>query len=233
MKVLVIVPARCGSKGFTNKNIAKVGGKTLLELAINVGLDCPLTDDIYISTDCKKYEKLGIKAGAKSLGLRPEKFATDKAKSVDGVIDLINKLDVQYDYLVLLQPTSPIREPLDIEKMMKLILDNNADASVSTFHLEEPHPYKLKSISNDGYIRSFIKETSSEISRQLLPKVYALNGSIYIVKISTLLQEKTFFPIKTIPYIMSTNINIDSEDDFDYLKYLNDNNSIDIYGVKK
>ena len=105
MKILAIIPARCGSKGFPNKNIAKISNKTLLELAIKVGLDCKIVDDVYISTDSPDYERLAVNAGAKSLGLRDRKYATDTAKSVDLVIDLINKLDKKYDYVLLLQPT--------------------------------------------------------------------------------------------------------------------------------
>lgn len=218
MKVLAIVPARCGSKGFPNKNIAKIGDKTLLELAVKVGLDCQAIDDVYVSTDCKEYENIAVNAGAKSLGLRPEEFATDSAKSIDVVIDLINRLEDSYEYLVLLQPTSPIRKPKDIENMINLLKEKNADACVSVTQFEEPHPFKLKSIDNDGYVKSFIDGTTSEVPRQSLPKAYALNGAIYITKIETILNEKTFLPKKTVPYIMDTNINIDSEEDFIFLE---------------
>lgn len=218
MKVLSIVPARCGSKGFPNKNIKKIGDKTLLELAVKVGLDCKAVDDVYVSTDCKKYENIALNAGAKSLGLRPEEFATDSAKSIDVVVDLINKLEEKYDYLVLLQPTSPIREPKDIENMINLLKDKCADACVSVTQFEEPHPFKLKSINSDGYVKSFIDGTTSEVPRQSLPKAYALNGAIYITKIESILTEKTFLPNKTVPYVMNTNINIDSEEDFIFLE---------------
>ncbi|MGP2657646.1 acylneuraminate cytidylyltransferase family protein [Malaciobacter sp. WC5094] len=218
MKNLTIVPARCGSKGFPNKNIAKIGDKTLLELAIKVGLDCKVVDDVYVSTDCKEYENIALNTGAKSLGLRPEEFATDIAKSIDVVIDLINRLEDNYDFLVLLQPTSPIREPKDIENMINILKEKNADACVSVTQFEEPHPFKLKSIGSDEYVKSFIDGTTSEVPRQSLPKAYALNGAIYITKIETILNEKTFLPKKTVPYVMDTNINIDSEEDFIFLE---------------
>ena len=218
MKVLAIVTARCGSKGFPNKNIARLGDKTLLELAIKIGLDCKIVDDVYVSTDCNEYENIALKAGAKSLGLRPEEFATDSAKSIDVVVDLINRLDEKYDFLVLLQPTSPIREPKDIENMVSIMEEKNADACVSVTEFEEPHPFKLKSIDTQGYVKSFIDGTTSEVPRQSLPKAYALNGAIYITKIETILNEKTFLPKKTVPYIMDTNINIDSEEDFIFLE---------------
>lgn len=218
MKVLAVIPARCGSKGFPNKNISKLGDKTLLELAVKVGLDCKSVDDVYVSTDCKEYESIAVKARAKSLGLRSEEFATDSAKSIDVVIDLINRLEDSYDYLVLLQPTSPIREPQDIENMINLLKEKDADACVSMTQFEEPHPFKLKNIDSDGYVKSFIDGTTSEVPRQSLPKAYALNGAIYVTNIKNILEEKTFLPKKTVSYIMNTNINIDSEEDFIFLE---------------
>jgi len=231
MKVLAIVPARCGSKGFPDKNIAKIEGKTLLELAVSVGCACPLIDDVYISTDCVAYEEIAIAAGAKSIGLRPEALATDSAKSIDAIIDLIGKLDTSYDYVVLLQPTSPLRTPEDIVSMIELIQREEADASVSVTILEEPHPYKLKSIDTEGYIKPFLEGTTSEVPRQSLPKVYALNGAIYVTRTERILEDKTFLPPKTVPYIMQDNINIDTEEDFLFLQAMQQNNKITIFGL--
>ena len=231
MKILAIVPARCGSKGFPHKNIAKIGDKTLLELAVNVGLSCDIVDDVYISTDCVEYEQIAIKAGAKSLGLRPEYLATDTAKSIDAIIDVLEKIDVMYDYVILLQPTSPLRRPDDIKNMIQKIIENDSDASVSVVQLDEPHPYKLKSIDNEGYITPFIDGAISEIPRQLLPKVYALNGALYITKASVILKEKTFLPKHTIPYIMDKLINIDTDEDFIFMETMLKRRKIKLFGV--
>jgi len=231
MRVLAVVPARCGSKGFPNKNIAKINNKTLLELAIQVGLDCNLVNDVYVSTDCKEYEEIAKQAGANSIGLRSEELSSDMAKSIDVVIDLIDKIEKKYDYLVLLQPTSPVREPIDIKNMINLIEKNDIDACVSVTKIDEPHPYKLKKIDKSGYIKPFIDGTTSEVARQTLPSVYALNGAIYISKVDTLLREKTFLPNKTLPYIMDYNINIDSENDFIYLKAMIENGKVKLWGV--
>lgn len=218
MKVLAVVPARSGSKGYPNKNLAEIGNTTLLELAVKVGMDCKIVKDVFISTDSMEYEKKAIAAGAKSLGMRPRKLSTDTAKSVDVIADLLEKIENNYDYIVLLQPTSPIREPQDIENMIKIIQDKNADACVSVTKIEEPHPYKLKKIGIDGYVKSFIKRASSELPRQLLPRVYALNGAIYVAKTKIILKENTFLPKKTIPYFMNSNINIDSDVDHIFLE---------------
>lgn len=230
MKVLAIVPARCGSKGFPNKNIAKIGDITLLELAVKVSLDSKTVGDVYVSTDCKEYESIALNSGAKSLGLRPKEFAMDSAKSIDVVIDLINRLEENYDYVVLLQPTSPIREPQDIESMISIIKEKNADACVSVTKVEEPHPFKLKNIGSDGYVKSFIEGTTSEVPRQSLPKAYALNGAIYITKVDTILNEKTFLPKKTVPYIMDININIDSEEDYMFLEVMVQKKKVKVWG---
>lgn len=194
MNVIAIVPARSGSKGFPHKNMARINGKTLIELAVKVGLDCKDIKKVYISTDSYEYEKTALEEGAESLGLRPEKFATDTAKSSDAVIDLITRLREPVDYVVLLQPTSPIRSPRDISKMLNLLTQTKADAIVSVEKLEEPHPNKLKQITAKGFLAPFIKSTSSEVPRQLLPAVYKLNGAIYIVRTSTLMAEGTFLP---------------------------------------
>ena len=233
MKVLAIVPARSGSKGLVDKNIKKIRNKTLLELAIKVGIDCSLVNDVYVSTDSKKYLEIAIKAGAKSFGLRSSNLSTDTAKTVDVVIDLLQKCNISYDYVVLLQPTSPLRSPNDIEAMISLIKKSNADACVSISPFDEPHPYKLKSISSKGMIAPFTKGKNSEIPRQILPKAYALTGSVYITKTNAILKNKTLLPKKTIPYIMTETINIDNEKDFVYLGIMRKLNKVKIWGVDK
>jgi CMP-N,N'-diacetyllegionaminic acid synthase len=230
MGVIALIPARCGSKGFKDKNIVKIKGKTLIELAVNIAKNSDIIDEVYISTDCKKYEDIALKAGAKSFGLRDKKLATDNAKSIDVVIDFLNKFENKPKYLLLLQPTSPLRTSDDIKKAFDVL--QTADSVVSVTEFDEPHPYKLKIIDNNK-LKPFIKNTTSEIPRQQLPKVYALNGAIYFIKTELLLKEKTFFLENTKPYIMPQPlINIDSEWDYLFLKALVDTNKIKLEGIK-
>ncbi len=231
MKVIALIPARCGSKGFLNKNIAKIRDKTLIELAVRVGQDCEIIDDVYISTDSKKYEEIAIGAGAKSLGLRSAQLATDTAKSVDVVIDLLNKLETKYDYVVLLQPTSPMRKPKDITNMLCTLRDSNAEAIVSVEKVNEPHPNKLKKISENGFIKPFLQDTTSEIPRQLLPDVYKLNGAIYISKYDAVISKRKLLTEKTLPYFMPDSINIDSQFDHNIILGLLEIKKIKIDGV--
>ncbi len=214
MKVLAIIPARSGSKGFPHKNIAKLGGVTLLEWAVRAAKDCPAVSDVYLSTDSEAYEAIGLAAGAKSAGLRPAHLATDQAKTVDVVLDLLERLEERYDYVLLLQPTSPIRSAQDIEAMIARILEADAEAAVSVARLEEPHPHKVKAIGEDGFVRPFIEGASSEVARQSLPPAYLLNGALYVVSTAALLRDKSFLPKKTVPYVMPNRINVDTHEDF-------------------
>ena len=219
-KNLAIIPARAGSKGFPDKNIAQIGGKTLIELAIDVAKQSSLIDDIYISTDSKMYEDIAIKAGAISLGLRSSILSGDEVKTIDVVFDLLNRLNNEYDYIILLQPTSPIRSGEDIDNMIREVERKNVEAAVSVAKIEEPHPYKMKKINICGYVESLIQSTTSESPRQLLPEVYALNGAIYVIKMKVLLEEMTFLPKKTIPYFMSHCLNIDTKMDYEIINAL-------------
>jgi CMP-N,N'-diacetyllegionaminic acid synthase len=231
MKNIALIPARSGSKGFKNKNIAKISGKTLIELAVKVGLDAKQVDDVFISTDSEQYEQIAKDAGAKSMGLRSEHLAGDKIKTIDVVLDFIQQFPEQIENLILLQPTSPIRTPEQIDNMLCQLTGSDNDGIVSVEKVDEPHPYKMKIINDKGFITEFVHGTSSEVPRQLLPDVFKLTGSIYINRIKSLENHKTFLPVKTIGYVTGKTINIDNEDDFILLESLHKRNRIVIYGT--
>jgi CMP-N,N'-diacetyllegionaminic acid synthase len=233
MSVVAVVPARSGSKGFSHKNVARLGGKTLLELAVKVGIDSRCIDKVYVSTDSQDYADIAISAGATFEGLRPDWLASDNAKTIDVVIDLLTRIGESYDHLILLQPTSPIRSPKDVDAAFATFSKYQADSVVSVELLDEPHPEKVKCIGDDGFLKSYIVGASSEIPRQSLPKAYRLNGAIYIVNISVLLTQLSFLPEKTIPYQMSRGVNIDSEEDFILLRTLFEMGRVNIYGASR
>jgi len=231
MKVIALIPARSGSKGFPHKNIAEIRGKTLIELAVKVGLDSKMVNDVYISTDSAEYQATALNAGAKSTGLRPAELSGDFAKTIDVVIDVLMKIEIKYDYVVLLQPTSPMRRPADIENMLYDLDKSDADSIVSIERLIEPHPDKLKTLGENGFIQPFLKNTDSEMPRQLLSEVYKLNGAVYIAKYESIINNRKFLTEKTLPYLMSGSINIDSEFDYNMILGLMETEKIKIYGV--
>jgi CMP-N,N'-diacetyllegionaminic acid synthase len=223
IKILAIIPARSGSKGFINKNIATINGKTLLQYAIEFANSLEEVNDVYVSTDSELYENIGVKSGAKSLGLRSSELSNDNAKTVDVVIDLLSKIQKSYDLVLLLQPTSPLRDKNEFRIMLNNLIKSDADACVSVNNFEEPHPFKLKSISSEGYIQSFLPNTTSEVPRQALPKCLALTGAIYLIKKEALINYQTFLPKKTIPFKSDYPlVNIDNKLDFEFLKFLID-----------
>lgn len=220
--IVAIIPARSGSKGFVNKNIASIKGISLMERAIKKALDSKIIDDVYISTDSNEYEDIAIKSGALSLGLRPSNLSLDSTTTQEVIINFLENDKVKnVTHIVLLQPTSPIRTVDLVDRAISVSLDTNQSV-VSVAKVEDPHPFKLKKIINDKLV-PFIENTNSEINRQSLPLAYELTGSIYVTTKKNILERNSFFSESTIPIIQENFINIDSEKDFIFFKYLVEN----------
>lgn len=219
MSTLAFIPCRSGSKGFPNKNVCKLNDLTLIEHAVRVAKNCSEIKDVFISTDSEIYQEIGVLAGAKTIGLRSQELSEDRTKTVDVVLEFLERLSNAHDYdqLVLLQPTSPMRSAQEIAQMLTHL--KTFPAVVTVEEIDEPHPYKMKVLENN-LVKPLISESSSEIPRQELPKTYKLNGAIYVIRISALKQFRTFLPPKTYGYKTEPKINIDSENDYILLKEL-------------
>lgn len=220
-ELLVVIPARSGSKGVKDKNIQIIKGKTLLEHTVRFAHNIPFDKDIYVSTDSSYYEKMALDCGAKSIGLRPKHLSDDKASSVDVVINLIERLSENYSHLVLLQPTSPIRKTSDVTRIIEEMEVHDFDAGTTIYKIEDPHPHKMKSLNNDGGIRNFLQGTSSEVNRQALPNCYGLTGGVYVITTSAFMKTKSFLPERTFGHLVDYEfVNIDTYIELDFLKYL-------------
>ena len=153
--------------------------------------------------------------------VRPADISDDKSKSVDVALHLLDSISEKPQFLVLLQPTAPLRSADDIDRAIELMEANypQFDSLASLCEVDEPHPYKMK-IVKDGMIEPLIEGTSSEIARQQLPPVYRLNGALYITEVATLRARKSFFG-KSFPMVMDRerSINIDSPEDIELLSY--------------
>ena len=232
MTVIAVVPARSGSKGFPNKNMARIGGRSLLELAIKVGKDARLVDDVYVSTDSQDYAEIAEKAGARIAGLRPAALAGDAVKTSTVVVDLLRQLKIQDGVVVLLQPTSPIRTPSDVDDVVRILERSDIDAVATVEQLDEPHPEKVKKRNADGILESYIPGVSSETPRQQLPEAYRLNGAIYAIRTSVLIEQETFLPPRTFGHPLRSGVNIDREEDFILLKTLFEIGRLSVYGAR-
>ena len=232
MTVIAVVPARSGSKGFPNKNMARIGGRSLLELAIEVGKDAALVEDVYVSTDSQEYADVAAKAGARIAGLRPAALAGDAVKTSTVVTDLLRQLGIQDGIVVLLQPTSPIRTPGDVDDVVRILEREDIDAVATVEALEEPHPEKVKRRNADGILESYIPGVSSETPRQQLPTAYRLNGAIYAIRTSVLLAGETFLPPRTYGHPIASAVNVDREEDFILLRTLFEMGRLPVYGAR-
>lgn len=218
-RVVGLITARSGSKGFAHKNIAYLNGKTLIEHAIDAGKESILLQDIFISTDSTKYEKIAIDAGAKSLGLRPDHLATDSARSIEVVKNFTETCGLKNeDIIVLLQPSSPVRTGKQIDLSLQLH-QKYAESVVTVALVDEPNPYKLKVIDENNALRPLIEGAESELPRQDLPVAYQLTGGIYVSSVSNILEKNSFFSNNTIPLIVEDFCNVDSKLDLEFLKF--------------
>jgi len=201
-KLYGIIPVRGGSKGIQRKNLLKLGGLTLLERAITLGQSCKYVDKVLVSTDDPEMFDISKKYNAAMPALRPSYLATDTAKTVDVVLDVIEKTEIKNSYILLLQVTSPLRTLEDLCSFIKKFKDNLdiCDAIVSLTEFDNPHPNKIQKIEN-GFVKSYLG-VESMVPRQELPKVYKLNGAFYMTSIEILKKYHTFIPERTLPFVM-------------------------------
>ena len=210
-KILGLIPARGGSKGIPHKNIIDLCGKPLISYTIEAGLDSKYIDYLIVSTDSQKIAETSEKAGAEVPFMRPAELASDTAKTVDAVVHAIKTLKEkgqEFDTLVLLQPTQPLRTADDIDKSIEIYAEHDCNplASVS---LVDDHPLLIRSISEDK-LTPLLNE-SSTCRRQDMPLYYRINGCIYINEINSI-SEKTSFNDNPVPYIMEPSHSIDIDE---------------------
>lgn len=204
MKILAIIPARGGSKGIKNKNIRMFGGQPLIAHTVLCAKKSKFINRIVVSTDSEAIARVSKKYGAEAPFLRPAELAGDKSKVADAVIHLLVKLkkDEGYrpDYIVLLQTTSPLRLPSDIDAALELCFKRRAPAVVSLCSTEQLLYAKDK---NDRLKLVSSKEFLKSTNRQQLPATYKLDGSmVYAIKTKVFLDKKTFLPENTVGYII-------------------------------
>lgn len=219
---LAIVPARGGSKGLPGKNIKELCGKPLVAWSIEAGLNSKYIDEVMVSTDDKKIAEISRQHGANVPFLRPSELASDTATTFDAVKHTIdyykNELKKEFDYIVLLEPTSPLRENNDIDIMIEKIVDNQEEFdSISSIGETHEHPSIMKQIVNKNYIVPFCKELKVTTRRQDNEKAYFPYGVAYIAKIKNFLEEETFYTKRNTFYEIKRYQCYEIDDLYDFL----------------
>jgi CMP-N-acetylneuraminic acid synthetase len=205
-----IIPARGGSKGVPRKNLYRIGGETLVERAIRLARDSLRADRVLVTTDDPEIFEIAKTLNAAPPSLRPQALATDQARTIDAVQHLIEDAEVAGGYLLLLQPTSPLRTADDLQNLCaRLEASPEADAIVSVVRHDAPHPHKIMKVEG-AYLRSFLG-TLASVPRQTLPVVYALNGAFYLAPHRVVMEQRTFMPERTLPFEMppERSVNLD------------------------
>lgn len=218
MKILAIIPARGGSKGVRNKNIVKLQGQPLIHYTLKEAMKVKDFSRIIVSTESELIKSVCEQLGDFIPFMRPKEFAQDHSRTIDVVKDIISRLEQDfsevYDFICLLQPTSPLRIVKDIEDCIDIIKNQAAGSVVSLAKVDEPHPYKMK-IIDDGKIKSFMSGADSSIPRQELPEVFELNGAVYLSERNALIKNNTFFCDPCVPFIMPMERSININNNFD------------------
>ena len=222
MRFLAIIPARSGSKSIPDKNIAPLAGKPLLTYTIESALKSKHLDHVILNTDSPVYADIGRRAGAKVPFLRPAELAQDDTPSIDVVIHTLRWFAENQNYhpdgVILLQPTSPLRQTKHIDEAIDIFLKEQADTVVSV--IEVPHRFNPFSIMKmEGKILSNYLPEKTEFNRyrrQEIPKYYARNGpAVLITKTEILLEKSCFYGQKILPYLMSEKSSVDIDNFLD------------------
>lgn len=188
-KILGFIPARGGSKGIPDKNIYPTAGKPLIAWTIESAKKSAYLDDVYVSTNDESIAQVSSFFGAHVIE-RPNELATDSATTISAVMHAIKVLKEQgkeYDYIMILQPTCPLRTAEQIDACIRQAVDNNQESVVSV-HAITHYPFLIRHIDQDetGSRLNRILPFSSTIRRQDAPIPYYVDGVLYLHKTSIL-----------------------------------------------
>lgn len=207
-KNLCIIPARGGSKRLKDKNIYPLLGKPLITYTIESALKTLLFNRIIVSTDSEKIKKISEKYKVEVIK-RPKKLSGDKVKTESVIFHVLKKIKEEFDYIFLLQPTSPLRDAEDIRKAFKKIKKEKADFLVSVTDFEKPFTWAI--VKKGKYYDFYFQKNFRK-------KLYLPNGAIFIARYKSFLKEKTFYGKKLTIYYMPKKKSVDIDTIYD-LKY--------------
>ena len=224
MKPLVIIPARGGSKGVPKKNIKPLNGKPLIHYTIEAARAVFHDDKIIVSTEDEEIKEIVEKIGLKVPFLRPTALATDETSTYEVLLDTIKQVEkTGYvpNTIILLQPTSPFRNAAHIQSAIKIFKKNLDVDMVTSVKETKANPYYLLyEEDKELYLKKF--KITNFTRRQDCPKVWELNGAIYIINKKSLIVKPISLFNKIIKYEMDekSSIDIDSMLDFEFAEFL-------------
>ena len=218
--IVGVITARGGSRAVPKKNIALVGGKPLIAWTIEAALQSRALDHVMVSTDDDEITDVSRRCGADVPFKRPAELGRDDSSQIAVITHAMQWLESQKswkpEYVMLLQPTSPLRTTEDIQAAVDLALAKQADGVVSVC-VARHHPSIIVQITSEGTLADFMGGTPQHLDRrrQECPPAYALNGAIFLTRRRIVLDQHTFYPVRTFAYVMPPERSLDIDDPWD------------------
>ena len=220
-KILAIITARGGSKGLPGKNIKGLNGKPLIAWTIEQARKCSLLDEVFVSTDSSEIAKVSETFGVKVPKLRPAELAKDETSSMDVVeytIKLLENDEKTFEYILLLEPTSPLRKDNDLENIIKTAIDNpSVDGVISLGEVHMEHPMIVKKVNIAGNIMPYINNINKITQRQQADKAYFPYGVAYLIKTDVFVKTNAFYTNNIKPYFIERWQNYEIDDIYDFI----------------
>lgn len=219
MKSIAIIPARSGSKGLPDKNIKMFCGKPLMAWTIEAALKSQQFDEVMVSTDSTRYADIAKAYGARVPFLRSETMSSDTAGTWDTVREVIDNyrgMGKEFDILCLLQPTSPLRDSVNVTEGMQLFRNKEADSVISVCRLD--HSINACNILGKDMSMNGFFDSNKSGRRQDAKEYYRINGAIYIQNVSELMQQKNIYGPKSYAYVMDKISSVDIDDVVDFIQ---------------
>jgi CMP-N,N'-diacetyllegionaminic acid synthase len=211
LRTIGIITARGGSKGVPRKNVCPVAGKPLIAWTIEAALASESLERLILSTDDEEIAGTARHFGAEVPFMRPASLSGDDISSfavIEHALNWLEQDNVYPDYILLLQPTSPLRTAADINNAFALAAERDSDAVVSVSECLS-HPYLARTIKKDGTLKEFLKADQKYRRRQEFPPVYAINGAIYLNRPRSLRATRSLIPRGAHAYVMPPERSID------------------------
>ena len=225
MKILGTICARGGSKGVKGKNLKMLNGKPLIAYTIELAIKWGKFDKIIVSTDDENIIKIAKDYGIDVPFVRPKELSTDNAGKIGAIKHAVKFLENQnefYDVVIDMDATAPLRTLEDIDSCLKLFLDNDVNNVYSVCECHKNPYFNMVELGANNYVHISKKLSSDILSRQMAPKVYEMNASIYVYNKDFLLATNSVHSDKTMVYVMpqERSVDIDNQIDFNFVEYL-------------
>ena len=224
-KVIAIIPARSGSKSIKDKNIVNFRGRPLIAWSIEQCLKSKEINEVYLSTDSKKYAAIANKFGLKKIILRPKNISKDKSTDYEFIKHFIDNVDTNHEVIAHIRPTTPLRDVKLLDNIIKFFILNEKYSSLRAVHENPETAYKSFELENK-FLKPLkgVKKTMDQLNnpRQNFSKTYSANGYIDLYRKKFIIKNRRLFGNKVMGYITPLTMEIDSLDE---LKYMNSNDN--------